>query len=59
MTTFIASFVLFATVILIASVGVIMGRRAIDGSCGNAYKNIDQDLECAVCDMKDECEKAL
>ena len=42
------SFILFAVVILIMSVGVIMGRKPVQGSCGGLNR-IDGMRECELC----------
>ncbi len=45
MATFIIAFLLFATVIAAMSIGVIFGRRRIEGSCGglNQLAGIESD----------------
>lgn len=42
------SFVLIAIVVLIMSVGVIMGRKPVQGSCGGLNR-IDGMNECDIC----------
>lgn len=48
MTIMLVSFFLIATVILIMSVGVIMGRKPVQGSCGglNTISGMDK---CELC----------
>jgi len=52
MTIFIITFVIFAVVIGIMSIGVIFGRSAIKGSCGGAGNG-----ECLCAQGKKECNK--
>jgi hypothetical protein len=48
MAVFLISFLLIVTVVLIMSVGVIMGRKPVQGSCGglNSLSGMD---ECELC----------
>jgi hypothetical protein len=48
MQVFILSFILIASVILIMSVGLLMGRRPVQGSCGglNRFEGMG---ECELC----------
>ena len=48
MAVFLISFLLIATVVLIMSVGVIMGRKPIQGSCGG-LNNLSGMDECELC----------
>lgn len=48
MELFLISFLLMAVVILIMSVGVLMGRRPVQGSCGGLNR-IDGMSECELC----------
>lgn len=48
MELFLISFLLMAVVILIMSVGVLMGRRPVQGSCGGLNR-IDGMGECELC----------
>ena len=50
MTTFILGFILLATIIIIMSVGVIMGRKPITGSCGGVGAALgEKDYTCEIC----------
>ena len=50
MTTLILAFVLLATVITIMSVGVLMGRKPITGSCGGVGAALgEKDYTCDLC----------
>ncbi len=51
MATFIATFIFFIIVMLIMSIGVIFGRKAIKGSCGGANNG--------TCGCAKKCEKKL
>jgi hypothetical protein len=46
--TILISFLLFGTVILIMSVGVLMGREPVKGSCGG-LANVDGIAQCELC----------
>lgn len=48
MALMLVSFILIATVVLIMSVGVIMGRKPVQGSCGglNAVSGMEK---CELC----------
>ncbi len=48
MATVLISFILFSLVILIMSVGVLMGRKPVQGSCGG-LANVDGIAECELC----------
>lgn len=53
MSTFIAAFVLFLLVFAAMSIGYIIKRKAISGSCGGlASVGVDK-----VCDCPDPCDK--
>ncbi len=53
------SFMLFAVVILIMSVGVIMGRKPVQGSCGGLNR-IDGIGECELCGgNKNKCDEIV
>ena len=50
MTTLLLAFGLLATVIVIMSVGVIMGRKPISGSCGGVGAALgEKDYTCELC----------
>ena len=50
MTTLLLAFGLLATVIIIMSVGVIMGRKPITGSCGGVGAALgEKDYKCDLC----------
>lgn len=50
MTTIILGFILLATVITIMSVGVLMGRKPISGSCGGVGAALgEKDYTCDLC----------
>lgn len=50
MTTLILAFILLATVITIMSVGVLMGRKPITGSCGGVGAALgEKDYTCDLC----------
>lgn len=50
MTTFLLGFILLATVIGIMSVGVLMGRKPISGSCGGVGAALgEKDYTCDIC----------
>ncbi|MFT4670899.1 MAG: hypothetical protein ACJAY7_001672 [Pseudohongiellaceae bacterium] len=48
MAVFLISFLLIVTVVLIMSVGVIMGRKPVQGSCGG-LNNLSGMDECELC----------
>ncbi len=48
MTSFVITFLFFAFIILIMSVGVLFGRKPVQGSCGGLNK-IDGMGECEIC----------
>lgn len=48
MTSFLVTFLIMATVIVIMSVGVLFGRKPVQGSCGG-MNNIDGLNECELC----------
>ena len=48
MAVLLISFLLIATVVLIMSVGVIMGRKPVQGSCGG-LNNLSGMDECELC----------
>ena len=48
MTAFIATFVVIVLVVLMMSVGVLAGRKPVQGSCGG-LNNIDGVAECDIC----------
>ena len=59
MQTVLISFVLFAIVVLLMSVGVLMGRKPVQGSCGGLNK-IDGMDECEICGGDaNKCEEAV
>lgn len=50
MTTLLLAFGLLATVIVIMSIGVIMGRKPISGSCGGVGAALgEKDYTCELC----------
>lgn len=59
MATFFIVFTVFLLVIVMASVGVIMGRKPIKGSCGGVGAALgEKDYLCPVCgDDPNLCEK--
>lgn len=59
MTTFILGFLLLATIIIIMSVGVILGRKPISGSCGGVGAALgEKDYTCEICgDDPAKCEE--
>lgn len=48
MATLAISFILFAAVVVAMSVGVLMGRKPIQGSCGG-LNNVSGLAECELC----------
>lgn len=48
MTTLLVTFLVLAIVVCIMSVGVLMGRKPVQGSCGG-LNNIDGLSECEIC----------
>jgi len=48
MSIVIVSFVLMVIVVLLMSVGVLMGRKPVQGSCGG-LNNIEGMVECEIC----------
>lgn len=48
MLTLFVSFLLIAIVVLIMSVGVLMGRKPVQGSCGG-LNNIEGMSDCEIC----------
>lgn len=48
MSTLIVSFIVLALVMLMMSVGVLMGRKPVQGSCGG-LNNISGMAECELC----------
>ena len=53
-------FVVFAFLVAIMSVGVIMGRRPISGSCGGIGRVNGEESECAICGGDPiKCEEAI
>ncbi|PCI78998.1 MAG: hypothetical protein COB20_05790 [SAR86 cluster bacterium] len=48
MTSFLITFLVMAVVIVIMSIGVLFGRKPVQGSCGG-MNNIDGLKECEVC----------
>ncbi len=53
MQTFLAAFVIFSLTVVAMSVGVMLGNRAIQGSCGGG--KIGEDAACDFCERKEEC----
>ena len=50
MTTILLGFVLLALVIAAMSIGVLMGRKPISGSCGGVGAALgEKDYECDIC----------
>lgn len=58
MNTFIATFIILATVILIMSVGVIVAGRRIKGSCGGLSSFEGLEDACMTCEKPCEKKKA-
>lgn len=57
MLIFILSFVLLIIVVSIMSIGVMMGRKPISGSCGG-LKTLGEDVVCEICGGKSgSCEE--
>ena len=58
METVFLAFVVLLVVVIGASVGVLMGRKPIKGSCGGVGKALgEKDYTCPVCgDDPDKCE---
>ncbi|MCP4298439.1 MAG: (Na+)-NQR maturation NqrM [Proteobacteria bacterium] len=54
MQTFIAAFVIFSLTVVAMSVGVMLGKRAIQGSCGGG-KTGEEAAACDFCERKEEC----
>lgn len=48
MTTLLVTFLVLAFIVGIMSVGVLMGRKPVQGSCGG-LNNIDGLNECEIC----------
>jgi hypothetical protein len=59
MATFFVVFAVFLLVIVASSVGVIMGRKPIKGSCGGVGAALgEKNYTCPLCgDDPDKCEK--
>jgi len=58
MTSFLVTFLVMVVVIAIMSVGVIFGRKPVQGSCGG-MTSIEGMSECEICGGKpEECEKS-
>lgn len=58
MASFLITFFIVAIVVLIMSVGVLFGRKPVQGSCGG-LNNIDGMKECEICGADPQkCEKA-
>ncbi|PID41515.1 MAG: ApbE family protein [Proteobacteria bacterium] len=57
MGTFVVVFIVMVLFILIMSVGVLMGRKPISGSCGG-MKALGMDVACDICGGdEDRCKK--
>jgi uncharacterized protein len=57
MSSFIVTFFVMATVILLMSVGVLFGRKPVQGSCGG-MNSIEGLKECEICGGEPQkCEK--
>lgn len=57
MTTFILAFIVLLLIFIATSVGVLLGRAPIKGSCGGMAA-LGMETECDVCGGdKDKCEK--
>lgn len=48
MMSFLLTFLLIAAVVLIMSIGVLFGRKPVQGSCGG-LNNIEGMKECEIC----------
>lgn len=58
MTSFLITFLVMAVVIAIMSVGVLFGRKPVQGSCGG-MNNIDGLNKCEICgDEPAKCERS-
>ena len=53
MQYFFITFIILIIVILGMAIGVIMGKKALKGSCGGLSKVMGDD--CMFCEKKDEC----
>jgi hypothetical protein len=59
MTVFLITFLLMAVVIVIMSVGVVFGRKPVQGSCGG-MNNVVGLKECEICGGEPKkCESSL
>jgi len=58
MTTILLSFVIMTLFILAMAVGVLMGRKPIQGSCGGLNK-IGIDGECEICGNPKNCKQMV
>jgi len=58
MASFFITFIIVAIVVLIMSVGVLFGRKPVQGSCGG-MNNIEGMKECEICGADPQkCEEA-
>lgn len=57
MTYFLITFAVLGLFLLFMSVGVLMGKDPIKGSCGGLGKLMGS--KCEICGDKDKCEKRL
>ncbi len=56
MQTFLAALVVISLAVIAMSVGVILGNKAIQGSCGGG-KIGEEAASCDFCDRKEECSR--
>lgn len=58
MTTLIVTFLFIAAIVGLMSIGVLMGRKPVQGSCGG-LNNIDGMAECELCGGdRNKCEES-
>lgn len=59
MKIFFLSFGLLLFSILALSIGVLMGRKPLAGSCGGLGKIFGKNGDCQFCEKRDECNKKI
>ncbi len=57
MQTFVAALLIISLAVIAMSVGVILGNKAIQGSCGGG-KIGEEAASCDFCERKEECSRA-
>jgi hypothetical protein len=57
MSTILASFFIFAIVMLCMAIGVIVNNREIKGSCGGLNAIDGLDGACDICEIKEKCKR--